>query len=715
VLLLPRGRGRVVDSRYLQDHAATRGFTLGRPVRATPTPDGSAVLFLRAQARVARLSLYELDVASGVTRELLTPEQLLAGAEEQLSPEEKAHRERMRVSFGGLTGFQLSDDGAILLVTLSGRLYTVRRADGSVRELATGRGTLLDPRLAPDGRRVAYVLDHDLYVFDLERGVETRLTTGGSEQLTHGLAEFVAQEEMRRFSGYWWSPDSQWIAYEEADASGVEIWRVADPAHPEQPVLDCYFPRPGKANAKVRLGVISARGGPTRWIEWGVERYPYLAAVGWRENAPLTLTVQTREQEELLLLAADPATGATTPLRVERDAAWVNLFPGMPNWLEDGSGFLWISERDGGPQLELRSRDGKLVRVLVPPDAGLQAVVDVDAPSGHVVYRASPDPAQAQLFRVSLDGGAAVPLTHETGLHAATFARDHSVYVHSYSGPDAMTRVVVRRGDGSLAGELPSVAEEPPFLPNVELAHVGPGPGFCAAVVRPRSFSPGKRYPVLVDVYGGPTVNVVVDAMGRWLMDQWLADQGFIVVSIDGRGTPGRGRDWERAIAGEFGTVPLADQVAGLEALGERFPELDLERVGIVGFSFGGYLAALAVLKRPDRFKAAVAGMPVADFRDSDTHYTERYLGLPEKNPRAYEESSLLTYAAHLERPLLLVHGTADDNVFFRHTLRLADALFRAGQEFELLPLFGTTHMVPDPVMREQLWSRIARFFQRHL
>ena len=208
---------------------------------------------------------------------------------------------------------------------------------------------------------------------------------------------------------------------------------------------------------------------------------------------------------------------------------------------------------------------------------------------------------------------------------------------------------------------------------------------------------------------------MVVPAMGAWLLNQWLADQGFIVVTIDGRGTPGRGRDWERAIAGRFGTVPLEDQMAGLKALGERFPELDLERVGITGWSFGGYMAALAVLKRPDRFKAAVAGAPVADWLDYNTHYTERYLGLPESHPEAYREGSLLTYAANLSRPLLLIHGTADDNVFFRHTLRLADALFRAGKDFELLPLTGTTHMTPDPVPVERHRSRMVRFFQQHL
>ncbi|HJT78412.1 MAG TPA: S9 family peptidase, partial [Gemmataceae bacterium] len=214
---------------------------------------------------------------------------------------------------------------------------------------------------------------------------------------------------------------------------------------------------------------------------------------------------------------------------------------------------------------------------------------------------------------------------------------------------------------------------------------------------------------------GGPGHLKVTAAMNTRLLDQWLADQGFVVVSLDNRGTPGRDRDWERAIKDHFGSVPLDDQVAGLKALGRRFPEMDLDRVGIVGWSFGGYLSALAVLRRPDVFKAAVAGAPVVDWTDYDTHYTERYLGMPQTDADAYKEGSLLTYAADLKRPLLLIHGTADDNVYFRHTLRLADALFRAGKDFELLPLSGLTHMVPDPVVTERLWSRIAEHFRKHL
>ena len=244
---------------------------------------------------------------------------------------------------------------------------------------------------------------------------------------------------------------------------------------------------------------------------------------------------------------------------------------------------------------------------------------------------------------------------------------------------------------------------------------VGDGEGFYTAVVKPHGFDPQKKYPVIVDVYAGPEHQVVVAAMRNWLLDQWLADQGFIVVAIDGRGTPNRGRDWERAIYKKFGSVPLDDQVAGLKALAAKVPQMDLQRVGITGWSFGGYMAALAVMKRPDVYKAAVAGAPVVDWLDYDTHYTERYLGLPDQDAEAYREASLLTYAADLQRPLLIIHGTTDDNVYFRHSLRLADTLFRAGKDFELLPLSGLTHMVPDPVAAQRLWVKMALHFQKHL
>jgi dipeptidyl-peptidase-4 len=346
---------------------------------------------------------------------------------------------------------------------------------------------------------------------------------------------------------------------------------------------------------------------------------------------------------------------------------------------------------------------------------GFQAVVHVDARKKQVYCLASTDPTQAHLFKLALGGGKPVALTREAGLHSAVFGKSGEVYVHTASLLSAMPRSTVHKGDGSLVGELPSVAETPPFKVKQEVLKVGEGPGFYATVIRPRKVAKGKRYPVVVHVYGGPGHQEVQAQMARRLIDQWLADQGFIVVAIDNRGTPGRGRDWERAVYRKFGSVPLEDQVAGVRALCKKFPEMDPARVGVYGWSFGGYMAAQAVLRRPDVFRAAVAGAPVTDWYDYDTHYTERYMGVPGKDDPAYKDASLLTHAGGLKRPLLLVHGTADDNVYFRHTLRLADALFRSGRDFEVLPLSGLTHLVPDPVVMQNLYGRFARFFRKHL
>ncbi|MEW6157727.1 MAG: DPP IV N-terminal domain-containing protein [Verrucomicrobiota bacterium] len=705
----------IMNAEYLRRHAETRGFLLGRPVQAKPTPDGQAVLFLRAEARVPKLKLYEFEVASGQTRELITPEQVLKGAEEQLSAEEKARRERMRVSVGGFTSFQLTDDGAKILLSLSGRLYVMDRKSRQIQELKTGAGTMLDSKFSPDGRKVSYVRDYDVYVFDLQSQREQRITTGGSERVSHGLAEFVAQEEMNRFSGYWWSPDSKSIAYQESDASDVKIWHVSDPAKPEQEPHASFYPRPGKNNVRVRLGVVSIRSGKTTWIQWDAQRYPYLATVKWEKNAPLTLAVQSREQQELALLTADTRSGRTKVLLTETDGAFLNLDQQMPRWLEDGSGFFWTSEREGGPQLEWRSATGELKQVLVPSKQGYQSFLHFDAVSKLAHVQLSPDPTQAHLASVSIESGAIRIVTRDAGQHSATFSKNHTLLVRHSVTPKSMPATAVLRADGTLIGTLPSVAEEPPFQSTGEIVRVGSGDGFYTKIIRPRTFDAARKYPVLNYVYGGPHARMVQAALPGDLLKQWLADQGFIVVSIDNRGTPGRGREWERAIYKKFGSVPLDDQVSGMKALGERFPELDLDRVGIVGWSFGGYMSALAVLRRPDVFLAAVAGAPVVDWLDYDTHYTERYLGLPQAAPEAYREGSLLTYAADLKRPLLLVHGTSDDNVFFRHTLKLADALFRNGKYFEVLPLSSLTHMVPDPVVTEQLWTRTVLHFKKHL
>jgi dipeptidyl-peptidase-4 len=717
------------DPTFLRSFAETRGFLLGRPTRITPTPDGDAVLFLRSPPRQPTLALFEYTVATGQTRELVTPAQLLKGAEERLSVAEKARRERMRIVDRGFTSFQLSEDGRTVLLPLSGRVFLYDRAGdhlGRIRAQPAqpAAPAVIDPRLAPDGTHLAYVREQDLFVADaagLAAGSERRLTRGGTEKVTHGLAEFVAQEEMDRFEGYFWSPDSRFLAYAEVDQSDVERFTIADPAHPEQPPTLFPYPRAGKANARVRLGIVPAAGGKTVWARWDAERYPYLARVIWKEKkAPLTLLVQTRDQREQALLAVDARTGTSRVLLVEKDDAWVELDRELPRWLPDGSGFLWPSEREGARALELHRPDGALERVVLPAGRGFLSLVHVaeDAQRAAVL---TATPTTTTLVEVSLRAAAPPrPLTTDRAEHAAVFAKNGAVYIDSRTAADALPGAVVYRRDGEAwtrVGPLPDVADAPPFRVRLELTEVraaGSDRSYAAAVVRPRAFDPRRKYPVLVNVYGGPSSLTVRSDQRSYLLQQWIADHGALVVSIDNRGTARKDRAWSRAIKGSFGRIPLDDQVEGLRALGARYPELDLGRVGIYGWSFGGYMSALAVMRRPDVFRAGVAGAPVVDWQDYDTHYTERYLDLPPANAAGYAESSLLTYAGRLSRPLLVIHGTGDDNVYFFHSLKLADALFRAGRPFEFLPL-SVTHQVPEAVVRERLWGRVVEFLLSRL
>jgi dipeptidyl-peptidase-4 len=710
------GARAATDDAFLERYAATYRFRLGAPALVRPTPDGRHVLFLRSGPRSFVRELYELDVATGRERRVLTADDLLRGAEERLTAEERARRERMRLAAKGIATYELSKDGGRILIRLSGRLFVFERAGGKIEEFASEAGPAVDAVLSPDGKRIACVRGNELYVVDVASGTERRLTEGAGRGVTHGLAEFVAQEEMGRHRGFWWSPDATTLGYQRTDTTGVELLTIADGARPERAPRRSPYPRPGRANADVRLGLVKAEGGPTTWVDWDRARYEYLAGVTWDENAPLTLLVQDRRQTESRLLTVDVADGSTTTLLVERDDAWVEIHAKMPRWLSDGGGFLWTTERRGALQLELRNRDGSLRNVVTPLELGLQGLVRYLPGTREVVVRAG-DPTESQLYRVPLDpqDGAPRALTNEPGTHSATFNREGTLWVRVSSPLDGDQRWEVIGRDGPTGHRLRTVAESPGFEPNLEFTTVGDAPGFHAVLVRPRDFDPSRRYPVIDHVYGGPTGQRVRKSPRRYLLDQWIADQGYIVVSIDGRGTPNRGRDWQRAVKHDLIRVPLEDQVRGLRALGARYPELDLSRVGIYGWSFGGYFAAMAVMRYPDLFHAGVAGAPVVDWRDYDTHYTERYMDLPRANPEGYDAANVLSHVEELTRPLLVIHGTADDNVYFMHSLKLSDALFRAGKPFEFLPLAGFTHMVPDPLVTKRLYGRMMTFFATHL
>ncbi len=704
------------DADFLREFAQTRRYLAGRPAQVTVTPDGAAALFLRSEPTDNRQTLYELNLASGQVKQWLTPEALLQGAAETLSPEEKARLERQRVSARGFISYQLSEDGQRVLIALSGRLYVVSRADGRVTALATGEGPCLDHRFTPDGAAVTYVRGFDVYALDLATNRERRVTTGGTAERPHGLAEFVAQEEMSRFTGYWVSPDGQALAFQETDHAGVEQLAIVDPLHPEAQPERFFYPRPGKANARVALFVQPMRGGKRVRVTWDDAAYPYLATVTWKDG-PLTLVVQNREQTKLQVLAADERSGRTRLLHAEEDPAWINLDQSTPLWWK-GHGFFWVTERNGAPEVELRGVDGALVSSWVKPGAGAESLAGFDPDAKALYFLGGPDAPEAHLYRV-VDGGApqrlSGPLPGPSVDVGALTGRRRFIALTSTSLGAMPSAHVLSLPDGQVVASLPSVAKEPSLEVSAEVQRLPGEAGAWTLVLRPRDFQTGRKYPVVLAVYGGPGHLEVRHSKRENLPLQWLANQGFIVVKADGRGTPGRGRAWERAIKHDFATVTAADQLAALTALGARVPEMDLSRVGVYGWSFGGYLAALLALAHGDQVKGAVAGAPVVDWLDYDTHYTERYLGLPDAHPEAYRVSSLLSAVDRARRPILLMHGTADDNVYFLHTLKLSDALFRAGKPHSVLPLSNFTHMVPEPLVMQRQWERIAAFFKETL
>ncbi len=726
----------VADESFLEAYASTYRFTLGRPKAIKVAPDGRTVLFLRSGSRSQVQELFELDVATGTERALLSSGTLLGGAAENLSDEEKARRERMRMASRGIASFTLSDDGRTILVPLSGRLFAYTRETGLARELESpaNAGGAIDPQLSRDGTMVAAVRDGDVWVQPLAGGEPRRVTPGAQGTIGYGEAEFVAQEEMGRFHGFWWNSDGSKICYQGTDTAGMPMFHIADPVNPAAEPRAWPYPKAGSTNARVWLEVVPVTGGTPTRINWDRAAFPYVANVVWPKNGPLTVLVQNREQTKQRLLAVDAATGATTLLLEEADAAWLNIMESCPKWTEDGSAFVWLTESSGERTVELRRRDGSLIGPLTAPGSGVMDVLglrstmgaaDGGSGGGAVWVTASNDATQSHVWKIPLtaSGGSPVRLTTGRGVHSGSVGDDGTA-VLSLANSDGTMAWAVAGVDGSPASSLTSKAETAPFVPRLELTQVPASKGvLChAAIIRPQRFDPKTTYPVIVTAYTGPTAQTVRANPQQYILHQWMADQGFIVVSIDGRGTPGRGRAWERAWKeldstgrGNLIDVALNDQSAAILELCRRYPEMDADRVGVSGWSFGGYFAAMAVMRRPDVYKAGVAGAPVCDWRDYDTHYTERYLGLPDANAAGYDASNVLTYCKDLSRPLLIIHGTADDNVYFMHSLKMTEALFREGKRFEFLPLAGFTHMVPDPVVTIRLQSRMMEFFAREL
>ncbi|MEV6396865.1 alpha/beta fold hydrolase [Streptomyces sp. NPDC051907] len=688
---------------FPRQYARTQRFTLGAPRAFTVSPDGGRVVFIRSTSgtdRTGRLWVLDLDPEGGRPAERLAadPQALLGGADEELSAQERARRERSREGSAGIVGYAVDQTVELAAFALSGRLFTAELRAGTARELPTP-GPVIDPRPSPDGRHIAYTAQGALRVTGAEGEGDRALAEPEDEHTTYGLAEFIAAEEMDRSRGFWWAPESDRLLVARVDERDVRRWWIADPAHPGQEPQQIAYPAAGTPDAEVRLFLYTLDGERTE-VTWDRARYPYLARVHWSAAGAPLLLVQARDQRTQLFLAVDTASGATRTVHVDEDPVWLDLFPGAPAWAPDGR-LVRITDEGGARVLAVgdRTLTGAQLHPRAVLDIGESDVL-ISATAGETA--ADPEVGEVHVYRVNELGVERV--SEGPGVHSAV--RSGGVTVLASSRTEASGASVQVLREGKQIAMVASHAEQPVLSAKVRLCEAGAHRIPCAVLLPTEYKKSDGLLPVLLDPYGGPHGQRVLAAQNAHLTSQWFADQGFAVIVADGRGAPGRSPAWEKAIKDDF-PLTLDDQIEALHALATSFP-LDLDRVAIRGWSYGGYLAALAVLRRPDVFHAAVAGAPVTDWRLYDTHYTERYLGDPSKQPDVYATNSLVTDeglsgAQEPARPLMIIHGLADDNVVMAHTLRLSSALLAAGRRHEVLPLSGVTHMTRQEDVAERL------------
>jgi dipeptidyl-peptidase-4 len=677
--------------------ARTRGFSLGVPRSFTVSPDGKRVVYLRTKKGDDPVSCpWVFEVSGAKERLVFDPGE--EEAERDLTGAERARRERARERSSGVTAYATDEAVRRAVFTVGGRMFLADLVEGSARELSVP-GSVDDPRLNPSGERIAFVVDGALHVREIEGG-ERRLASPDAPDTSWGLAEFVAAEEMGRNRGHWWSPDGSKLAATHVDERDVSIRYLSDPTDPAAEPRAVRYPEAGSNDAVVTLWVFDVESGERVEVRWDLEAFPYLARVTW-DHEPLTLLVQTRDQRSVRLLEADPASGETSILSEQTDPRWIELVDDAPVRLSDGRVVDVVADPEADTYVLTVA--GELV---TPP--GLQVREVLSARAG-VLFRASDgDPTEIHLWRWTPREGA-LRLSEESGVHSG--AEGGEVLVRISATPNAVRSVATVTRSGEPSGTVENVSEIPVIDPRPRFLTLGERE-LRAALLLPGGREPEGPLPVLMDPYGGPHGARVVKAAGAHLTSQWFADQGFAVLVVDGRGVDGRGPAWDRHMYRDF-TVALEDQVDALHAAAERFDFLDLGRVGMRGWSFGGELTAMALLRRPDVFHAGVVGAPVTDQYLYDTFYTERYLGKPQDEPEVYRRNSPLFDAASLSRPMLLIHGLADDNVYVANTLRFSAALFEAGKWHELVLIPNATHLTRSTAVTENILRMQLDFLRR--
>ena len=696
----------------------------GRLTRGlTWTPDGKQVSYFetKGSGKETKTELWVMDAASGERRLLVA-----AGKLEAILPADIS-RPTQATGLGRRAPSQYLwvPDGSGLIFIGPSSLAWFDLKSQSAHTILSGKDPIADVKLSPNGRYVSFVRDHNIVVLEYSRRDLSgffQLTTRGTEEIRKGELDWVYPEELDIKTAYWWAPDSSAIAYLEMDERKVSQYPLVDFSSPSGEAEMERYPIAGGANPIVRVLVASLNGGEPRVMDTGTETDIYIPRVNWlTDSRHLAIQHLNRTQTTLDLLIADAATGKTRAALGETDPNWVNVSDDL-YFLKDGKRFLWSSERSGYRHLYLFDLDGKQLAQLTKGEWEVTSLDAVDEAKGLVYFTATEkSPLERQLYRVALDGTGFARITKDAGTHAAVFSPNAAAFYDTYSNTEAPPRQDLYRADGSRMATINEnkVAELADYhLSPMEFLTVKSHDGaqLNATIIKPPDFNPQKKYPVLVYTYGGPHAQVVRNAWGgaNFLWHQLMAQKGYIIFSLDNRGSAGRGHAFESPLHFRMGARELSDQRDGVQYL-KSLPYVDSNRIGIWGWSYGGHMTLHAMFEAGDDFKVGFAGGPLTDWRYYDSIYTERYLGLPQKNEKGYQDSSPVKYASQLKGKVLIAHGTGDDNVHFANTLSLINDLIEAGKYVEVLAFPGRGHGVSDPPARRVLMQRVTQFFLDNL
>ncbi len=693
----------------------------GRLTRGlTWTPDGKQLSYFETKGagKEAKTELWTMDAANGERRLLVAADKL----ESILPADTSKPSQATGLGRRAPAQYQWAPDGAAILFQAPTALAWLDLKSQVARTLASGKAAIADPKISPDGKFVSFVRDHNLWLVNLADGKERTITQSGTEEIRKGELDWVYPEELEIKTAYWWSPDSSAIAYLEMDERKVSQYSLVDFSSPSGEAELERYPVAGGANPVVRVLVVSVQGGEPRAMDIGAETDIYIPRVNWlNDSKHIAIQRLNREQNTLDLLIADAATGKTRTALSEQDPNWVNVSDDL-YFFKDGKRFLWSSERTGYRHLYLYELDGKLLGQITKGEWEVTSLNAVEESKAAVYFTATEkSPLERHLYRIGVDGSGFTRITKEEGTHEAVLAPNASTFYDTYSNSAAPPRQDLYRTDGSRiaainqnnVAELADYHLSPLAFLTVKSRDAVP---LNASMIKPPNFDAQKKYPVLVSTYGGPHAQVVRNAWGgsNFLWHELMAQKGYIIFLLDNRGSAGRGHIFETPLHLRLGAQELSDQRDGVQYL-KSLPYVDASRIGIWGWSYGGHMTLHAMFEAGDDFKAGFAGGPVTDWRYYDSIYTERYLGLPQKNEKGYRDSSPVKYAAQLKGKLLIAHGTGDDNVHFANTLTVINELIEAGKYVEVLAFPGRGHGVSDPPARRILMQRVTQFFLDNL